>query len=79
MEYTLVGVVQLFSEETCLRMGYKKGFSENVSLCYSKDGKLDEGLLFREDGNSFRYIPSHLIYKRISLIEGKENYPELFL
>lgn len=83
MEYVLVGVVKLFSLETCKIMGYniKDNYFKNVALCYSKDGKLDEGLLFTEiqETNKFKYIPSHLINEKISLEEGKKQYPELFL
>lgn len=79
-DYILVGAVEFLGTETCKIMGYQADVpSKYPVLCYSKHGKLDEGLLYTEIDGKFKYIPSHYILNRYSLFDAKEDYPELFL
>ncbi len=80
-DYTLIGCVEFIGTDTCFTMGYelKKEYPGHAVLAYSKQGSLDEGLLYYKKKGKMDYIPSHLILNRIALDTAIENYPELFL
>jgi hypothetical protein len=79
-QYYLVGAADFIQKDTAEQLGYNlNDLPCCSSLVYSKNGELDEGLLFLQTENKFHVILDHFILKLYTINQAKENLPELFL
>lgn len=79
-EYEFVGACEYIKKEVALRLGYQldEYYTDNPFFVYSKNGKLDTGMLYMGEENK-RYVQPRLIKKLYDIKQAKEKFPELFL